>query len=225
MKLNNLRNKLLFVLMPVIAFSLSLAVHALGKPSLDDNTVISQADVRPAGEPKLDPNLHDQLLQALNPTPISLPNPIKNPFIDRAGTAARTTTPQGAASKPGSLNPMGGPGAQAQQQPGAVDADNKPLKSFAERYRDLQKQAAAARQAGRPAPPLTSIYSIKEIEIYGHAQGGGAWIYSKPEERAFTVNAGAQFIDAVFVGFEGDEAVFRTNAGRTIRLQLSRENS
>lgn len=221
MKMNNARNKLLFALMPVVACLLSVALSAAGRPKLDDASVLSQAEARPPGEPKLDPNLRDQLLQALNPSRISLPQPIRNPFVDRAGLA-RPANFQTRVSRPQTFNPAGGPGAAPT---GPVDADAKPLKPFTERYRELQRLSAQAKSEGRAAPPLASIYSITEIEIYGRHQSGGAWIYSKPEERAFTIPAGTEFIDATFIGFDGDEAVFKTKKGRTVKLQLSRENS
>lgn len=226
MKLKNSRNKLLFALMPVVACLLSVALHAAGKPRLDDATVLAQAEARPPGEPKLDPNLQNQLSQALNPARINLPTPIRNPFIDRGGL-----TRSGSSSRefmaPGfipSRQNAGTSATTAPPAPGTIDANGLPLKPFAERYRELQRQSGQAKSEGRAAPRLTTIYSINEIEIYGHHQNGGAWIYSKAEERAFTIPVNSEFIDAIFIGFEGDEAVFKTKKGRTVRLQLSREN-
>src|SRR5205085_12533875 len=173
---------------------------------------------------RLDPKLHDQLLQALNPEPTRLPQPIRNPFLDRTGLL-RSGINQSAAgtgiNRP-PFNPMIGPGG-ATAAAGAVDADSRPLKPFAERYRELQRQSAQAQSEGRAALPVISIYSITEIEIYGHAQAGRAWVYGKPEDRAFTIAPGAQLLDGTFVGFDRDDAVFRTKQGRTIKLPLSRE--
>lgn len=216
------RHKLIFALIPLAAFLCSVAVSAIGKPQLSDASVIAQSDARPPGEPKLDPALRDQLLQALNPEPVHLPSAIRNPFLDRAGLSRPANLQTQAPSQARTPQPAT---TAAQGQPLAPDADGRPLKPFAERYRELQREAARARSEGRPAPPVTSIYSITEIEIYGHARSGGAWIYSKPEERAFTIPVNTEFIDGTFQGFDGDAAVFKTKQGRTVRLQLSHENS
>lgn len=226
--MNNKRGLIISTLIaiPLVTCLLTLTLNVFGRPNLDDSTIASQADVRPANEPRLDPNLHDQLLQALNPPQITVPKDLRDPFIDRAGLTAANNGQQ---PFPVNRGPMG-PGLPGSMLPtsapaGAVDADKQPLKPFAERYRELQRRASEARQAGRPMPSVTTIYSITEIEIYGTSRNGGAWIFGKPEDRAFTIEPNTQFLDATFIGMEGDEAVFRTNKGRIVKLAMSRENS
>lgn len=214
------------IIVPLVTCLLTLTLNVFGRPNLDDSTVASQADVRPANEPRLDPSLHDQLLQALNPPQINVPKELRDPFIDRAGL---TSTGTGQPTFPGSRNPMmpGMPGAMlpANAPAGPLDADKKPLKTFAERYRDLQRRATEARAAGRAAPSVTTAYSITEIEIYGTARNGGVWVFGKPEDRSFTILPNAEFIDAIFVGIEGDQAIFVTKKGTTVKLAISRSNA
>lgn len=224
MNRQNLKLTLLFAGLPLAACLATVTVLGAAN-SLSGDTAAPRPPATPAANAasRLDPDLHDAVLQALNPVTVSVPPWLLNPFVDRAGLSSKDG--RGGTSQTTPKQPAQPAAPPAQNGP--KDAAGQPLATFETRYRQWQEKlravAAARRQnpnSSPDAPPVTSVYSITELDAVGEGSQGSVWLQCKPINSGFTAAPGTRFLDATFVGIRNKEAVFETAGGKIITLPL-----
>lgn len=215
------KRTLLFWALPAAAFILTLCATSGARPSAMPFREQGAQPGQPVETPQLDPALRDALLRALNPEPVSFPASPGNPFVDRAGV----TREGNAGLSPVALrsNETSSPAPPA---PTVRDAQTqtaaKSVPPLAERGRAWQQRVRDAHASGAAPPPITTVYSLGELEAVGRGSGDAAWLLIKPEERSFTARPGSRFYDAVLVSVNEQGATFRTDEGRTHMLPFTR---
>lgn len=228
------KTSLLFAGLPLLACALTAAALGTGTAAANDGPA-GAASPPPATlqSPRLDPELHDAVLQALNQSPVSVPAWLHNPFFDRSGISGKGDRSRGFLPPPARIMPVaGGPPAPGQQPAanGPKDAAGQQLAPFAERYRLWQQKARAAAEALKEdpdarvdVPAVTTVYSVTELDATGEGSQGSVWLHCKPLGAGFTAAPGTRFLDATFVGInKNKEAVFETRDGKTITLPLNK---
>lgn len=211
------KRTLLFWALPVAAFTLALCAPSGARPATLSR-VQGSLSGPPVETPRLDPMLRDALLRALKPEPVSFPESLGNPFIDRTGVAREANANLSSnlpRSSEASYPVTPALTAQAQTAP-------KSVPPLAERGRAWQQRVRDARSGGAVPPSITTVYSLSELEAVGRGSGGAAWLLIKPEERSFTARPGSRFYDAVFIGVNDQGVTFRTDEGRTRTLPFTR---
>lgn len=215
------RRTLLFWALPAAAFTLTISVASGARPAALASRGQFSTSAPPTETPRLDPTLRDSLLRALNPEPVSLPASQDNPFVDRAGVTREANNnffPIATRASEASYPAVPAQTASGSQPP----AVSKSVPPLAERGRAWQQRVRESRTAGAVPPPITTVYSLGELEAVGRGSGGAAWLLIKPEERSFTARIGSRFYDAVLTGVNDQGVTFRTDEGRTQTLPFTR---
>jgi hypothetical protein len=215
------KRTLLFWTLPVAAFTLALCATSGARPATTPSPVQGSLSAPPVETPRLDPTLHDALLRALNPEPVSFPESPSNPFLDRTGVMreANATPPSDSPRLSEASHPVTPAQTGRDSQPQPTPRSVPPL---AERGRAWQQRVRDAHTSGAVPPSITTVYSLDELEAVGRGSGGAAWILIKPEERSFTARPGSRFYDAVLIGVNDQGVTFRTDEGRTHTLPFTR---
>jgi len=218
---------------PASAFALTVALLCAlhGEPAASASGG-DAAPPKPAVEtPVLDMSLYDSVMQARNPFPVQIPAGFRNPFKDGSGINPAGGRPPGAGMTAAQITRGAPPASTVAQAPaGPLDADGRPLKPFAERYKDWQRKvrdldrqnAQLPEGVARAAlPPSKTVYSVTELDAFGLSGDGGVWLHGNADGRSFTATPGTHFYDATFKGVDDEkQAVFETDGGHTFKLPL-----
>lgn len=223
----------------------TVAITAIGALILD--LVVSSgtqnANVTPAGFPRLSQNLQNELNTAMSPEfPFNF-DMTGNPFADASGVNLE-------AKKPENL-PLGKTLPTLAQLPKIVSntpANNIPLATqifgnqnqpnvtvmptpiptptpaidsnalLAERNRRLRQ--------GEDVGDLSLIYSIddvKPIGVIGSGKQNRIWLYSPSTKKTFSVAKGTRFRDGSIEGITADGVEFRREDGKSLAVRWSKE--
>ncbi|HYM00665.1 MAG TPA: hypothetical protein VEZ90_17050 [Blastocatellia bacterium] len=144
--------------------------------------------------PKLPADMEERIRNAVNAPPLTvgqLSDPLISDKLDGAGSAAP-----------------------------AIPKVAKPfVPSFAERYDEWRRSVFAARQGGRPDPPVTGVYLAEELQPIGVVRAHGrteVLFRVAPEKRDIPAPIGTRFYDCMLEAIE-DTGV-RITAGAHYRI-------
>ena len=164
----------------------------VGAPAKQQSTAV-------ASFPRMPADTEEKLANALNPQSITIPSVFFEPFVDRLERVSQSIAPR---PQPRVAKP------EAEPAP--------PIPDFVTRYRLWQSKVIDARAARMPAPPVSQVYLLSELEPVGRRNARGqqsALLFVRPEQRVMAVPLGTDFYDATLEGIDERGVIFRTATG------------
>jgi len=192
------RFRVIFILAAIFAASVACTLALRNTAQARGESPAARRPVVVASFPRMPADTEEKLANALTPQRITIPSPFFEPFVDRLERVSQSI-------------------AQAQPRPAKAEPSGPPpIPDFTARYRLWQEKAQSARAARMPAPPVTTVYLMAELEPVGHRTARGqqsVLIFVKPEQRVFAAPFGTDFYDATLEGADERGAIFRTATG------------